>query len=346
VGKKTRPVPRRAPRQDARARLDRPRALVLSAGLVAGAALVAAAALALGRDGASRPDDPAAPAGLAADPGPVHVHGLGVDPADGALLIATHTGTYRLSPGEDRARRIGESRQDTMGFTVAGPGTFLGSGHPDPQQAVELGLPPHLGLIESRDGGRTWRNVSLLGQADFHVLRVAAPRVYGYDASHDRLLVSRDRGRTWRESVRPAPLADLVVDPADGRRVVASGRGGVYASADEGATWRRVAPHLGLLAWPAPRRLYLVDADGAVLRARDGTAWQRVGSVGAAPAAFLAHGPTELYVALHDGTILRSTEGGRTWSVRSRPGADARAPPARRAPRACAPAGSSARRTR
>ena len=28
----------------------------------------------------------------AADPGPVHVHGLGVNPADGALFIATHTG--------------------------------------------------------------------------------------------------------------------------------------------------------------------------------------------------------------------------------------------------------------
>ncbi len=29
------------------------------------------------------------------DSGPVHVHGLGVDPADGALFIATHTGLWR-----------------------------------------------------------------------------------------------------------------------------------------------------------------------------------------------------------------------------------------------------------
>jgi hypothetical protein len=28
----------------------------------------------------------------AADPGPVHVHGLGINPADEALFIATHTG--------------------------------------------------------------------------------------------------------------------------------------------------------------------------------------------------------------------------------------------------------------
>jgi hypothetical protein len=35
----------------------------------------------------------------AADPGPVHVHGLGVNPADGALFIATHTGLYRVDAG-------------------------------------------------------------------------------------------------------------------------------------------------------------------------------------------------------------------------------------------------------
>jgi hypothetical protein len=34
-----------------------------------------------------------------ADPGPVHVHGLGINPADDALFIATHTGLYRVDEG-------------------------------------------------------------------------------------------------------------------------------------------------------------------------------------------------------------------------------------------------------
>jgi hypothetical protein len=52
------------------------------------------------------------------DPGPVHVHGLGVNPRDGALFIATHTGLFRAAPEERRARRVAGRSQDTLGFTV------------------------------------------------------------------------------------------------------------------------------------------------------------------------------------------------------------------------------------
>jgi hypothetical protein len=33
------------------------------------------------------------------DPGPIHVHGLGINPKDGALLVATHTGLFRAPEG-------------------------------------------------------------------------------------------------------------------------------------------------------------------------------------------------------------------------------------------------------
>jgi hypothetical protein len=124
----------------------------------------------------------------AADPGPAHVHGLGVNPADGALFIATHTGLYRVDEADQRAKRVGERFQDTMGFTIVGPNRFLGSGHPDINEAREKNLPSLLGLIESIDSGETWQPISLLGEADFHVLRFAGERVYGDDSSNDRLL--------------------------------------------------------------------------------------------------------------------------------------------------------------
>ena len=66
-----------------------------------------------------------------ADPGPVHVHGLGVNPADEALFIATHSGLYRLDNAAGKPARVADRRQDTMGFTVVGPDRFLGSWHPD-----------------------------------------------------------------------------------------------------------------------------------------------------------------------------------------------------------------------
>jgi hypothetical protein len=124
-------------------------------------------------------------------PGPTHVHGLGVDPRDGALFLATHSGLFRSAEGERAANRVGDSFQDTMGFTVIGPGRFLGSGHPDAQSDQ----PPLLGLVESSDSGRSWRSVALAGEADFHVLRTAGSTVVGYDAANDRLLRLTREGR-------------------------------------------------------------------------------------------------------------------------------------------------------
>jgi hypothetical protein len=258
------------------------------------------------------------------DPGPVHVHGLGVNPTDDALFIATHTGLFRVGPEATTAERVGERAQDTMGFTITGPDRFLGSGHPDINEAREKGLPPLLGLIESRDAGRTWRPISLTGEADFHVLRFARNRVYGYDASNDRLLASADGGRTWEELDKPGPIIDLAAAADAPNHLLATSSGalpdGLYESRDGGRMWHRVTGAIGLLAWPAVDRLYLVTPDGQVFRSRDGgRRLEPRGDIGGEPAALLGHGPEDLYAALHDGTIKRSTDGGATWTVRSKP---------------------------
>ena len=71
------------------------------------------------------------------DPGPIHVHGLGINPADRSLFIATHTGMYRARRGQQEAKRVTNRYQDTQGFTIVGPNRFLGSGHPDINEARE-----------------------------------------------------------------------------------------------------------------------------------------------------------------------------------------------------------------
>jgi hypothetical protein len=169
---------------------------------------------------------------------PVHVHGLGLDPADDSLLIATHTGLFRVAEGQRVATRVSESGQDTMGFTVVGPNRFLGSGHPDVHEMRERNLPPRLGLIESTDAGETWVPISLLGEADFHVLDAAGTRVYGFDATNARLLVSRDGGAKWSKHALPRgePLIDLAVAPDDGRHIVATTETGLFESRNEGRT--------------------------------------------------------------------------------------------------------------
>jgi len=237
------------------------------------------------------------------------VHGLGVDPTDGALYVATHTGMWRVVRGERRPEPVGDSRQDTMGFTIAGPGHFLGSGHPD-----DFNQPPLLGLIESFDSGATWQPISLLGAADFHVLRAVGKRIYGYDVSHARLMVSRDGGKTWAERNPETPVFDLVPDPSSPDRLLAATEAGLLASANAGETWNKVGPAVGLLGWPARNRLYLITGDGDVLLSTNrGRAWSHVGAIGGQPTAFLAQTSPELYAAIHGGGIVRSGDSGRSW---------------------------------
>jgi photosystem II stability/assembly factor-like uncharacterized protein len=249
---------------------------------------------------------------------------LGINPSDGALFIATHSGLYRVGEGEQSAERVGERLQDTMGFTVIGPDRFLGSGHPDLREARDMGLPPHLGLIESIDAGESWDPVSLLGEADFHVLRQAGERIYGYDSSNDRLLASRDQGRSWVSLERPGPIVDLAVAPGGPERIVIASAGGaeegLLESRDGGRRWTRIGEAVGLLVWPAPDQLFLLTGEGRVLVSTDGgRRFEPRGTIGGEPAALVASGQRQLYVALHDGTIKTSNDGGNTWTVRSTP---------------------------
>jgi hypothetical protein len=263
-------------------------------------------------------DENGAPAVPISDPGPIHVHGLGVNPRDGALFIATHTGLFRAGAGESKASRVGDRYQDTMGFTVVGPDRFLGSGHPDGRTAD----PPFLGLIESDDAGRTWEPVSLRGDADFHVLEASGDVIYGfgsdYDSRRNQFLVSTDGGKTWDEREVPEPLISLAVHPREPRRLIAAGERGLYESPDGARRWVPLGGEPALVDWQTPGQLALVTMRGTAMTSRDGRTWTPGGSIGGQPAAFEAE-QDGLYVALHDGTVKRSTDAGRSWTVRSRP---------------------------
>ena len=294
---------------------SRRRRIAIGAG---GAAVAAAVAVAIvlvagggdGDDGAG--DEPVSPSAQAAQP-IADVHGVGVDPRDGALYIATHSGLFRSPEGTDTAVRVDAPEQDLMGFSVAGPGRFIASGHPGPGQD----LPPALGLIESRDGGQTWRSLSLQGEADFHVLRAAGQTAYGYDG---RLMVTGDGGRSWDELTAPGEIVDLAPSPADPQRVLAATGDGLRVSQDGGRSWKPGnLPGPALLAWAKPRSLFAVDGEGTVYAARDPDGeWQTVGAVQGPSAAFAADRDGNLYFARPDGSVDASADGGQTWAPRSR----------------------------
>jgi hypothetical protein len=245
------------------------------------------------------------------DPGVAHVHGLGVDPEDKTLYAATHFGVFRI-PRQGEPSRIADRFQDTMGFTVVGPRHFLGSGHPDPIE----GKPASLGLIESTDGGETWRDLSLSGQADFHSLQAAHGQVYGYNSSSGRLMVSRDK-TTWDERAE-LPMADFAVSPASPDVLIATTENGPATSTDGGRTFTVIngAPPLFFVSWPRPAALYGITTSGAVMRSSDeGQTWQQEGSLDGRPAALTATDATTVYAATDNG-IYQSTDAGKTFTQR------------------------------
>jgi hypothetical protein len=168
------------------------------------AALLALAAVALGSPAVASSSDFA------------HVHGLGFDAADGALLLGTHDGLYRLGPQDSSPRKVGTVSYDLMGLAVIGPRSYVASGHPDGAAARRDGLPSNLGLIRTDDGGRRWRPVSLLGGADFHLLRARGSRVFAYDVTRRRLLASANAGRTWKPRAIPSGVVDFALGPGVG----------------------------------------------------------------------------------------------------------------------------------
>lgn len=272
--------------------------------------------LLVGCSGEERDQSRVRPGRVDTDPGVVHVHGLGVNPKDGALFAATHTGLFRL-PDSGKAERIADRWQDTMGFTVVGPDHFLGSGHPDMADYRAGRLPSLLGLIESRDAGRTWQPLSLLGQADFHALRAVHGRAYGYDSTGSAFMVSSD-GTTWEMRSKLAML-DFVVSPADPNLIVATTPAGVQRSRDGGRSWEALsAPALTFLSWQPDTAIWAVTERGVLFVSVDaGGGWQQVGAIQGKPNAFLAAGE-RLYVSVHEGGIFVSVDGGKTWRLRYR----------------------------
>ena len=208
-----------------------------------------------------------------------HVHAVGRDPGDGALLLATHEGLFRYGPAGPT--KVGPTI-DLMGFTVAAANHYYASGHP----GAGTDLPQPVGLVESRDGGRSWEVLSRGGVSDFHALARVGATVVGFDGQVRR---TRD-GRSWTAASVPAPPRALAADPG-GRQLLATTERGLLASTDQGGTWAAVkdAPLLLLVSWADAHTVVGVAPDGAVAISRDAAkTWRTTGRTEPAPQALSA----------------------------------------------------------
>lgn len=127
-----------------------------------------------------------------------------------------------------------------------------------------------------------------------------------------------ERGRKLEDVDSPEALLDFAIDPKNPRHLLASGGAVIYESRNGGQTWKAVANGLaGHLAWPTPGRAYLADLNGSFFSApKAGGPWRPRGVLSGPAAALLAVDERTLFAALHDGTIVRSGDGGASWTVR------------------------------
>lgn len=131
-----------------------------------------------------------------------HIHNIKVDGS--RILLGTHEGLY-LYEGPNKMKKLGTENFDVMGLAVSNDKIYA-SGHPNTGSK----LPAPVGLISSKDSGKSWSQISLQGKVDFHMLEVSGKEIYGADSQSGNLMYSSDGGKKW-VSLGAAKYQDIAI---------------------------------------------------------------------------------------------------------------------------------------
>lgn len=223
-----------------------------------------------------------------------------------------------------------------MGFSVAKNAIYT-SGHPAPGSPLRNPL----GLIKSTDGGKTWRQLSLYGEADFHDIAVGHQTNVVYVISGGAnsqmpeagIYYTRDEGKTWKPSELGgiiSPITGIAAHPSDPRTVAVSTFGGLYLSRDFGKQFRRLSPEQAVTAvsfeLDAKHLLFASEGESALVRvALDGRSNQtlKLPALGSDIVTYIARSPAnqkELAIATRRKNVFLSPDSGKSWKQIAREG--------------------------
>ena len=191
----------------------------------------------------------------------------------------------------------------------------------DPLDPQHLYFGHHGGLLETRDGGRTWQATGLRGADAMNV----APPSEGFlqIAGHEVYKETTDGGRTWQDVPNNLPGLDLhafVTDPADPSRAWTFAVGfGLFETVDRGRTWELRQPGNwgALTAFSEAGRTVLAGVGSSGLGRSDdgGRTWTPLAQPGGQVISLASSSDgTTLYAGTAEG-LSRSTDGGRSWSA-------------------------------
>ena len=266
-----------------------------------------------------------------------HVHGLSYS-ADGArLMVPSHHG-LAVYDGSKWSKAAGP-QHDYMGFSGTRDALYS-SGHPAPGS----GLTNPFGLIKSIDGGKTWKNLGLEGESDFHLLATSYGTNAVYVVNHGAnsrmnqpgIYSTTNDGLRWTLAAArglSTALKSLAVHPNDAKLVAAGAEDGLYLSHDAAGQFERIFSGAQVLAETFDldgRHLWFSTYAGkaSLMRvALDPGAKTETLSIPALTedaVAYIAQNParrSELAIATFKRSVFVSKDGGRSWIAIAHEGA-------------------------
>ena len=257
-----------------------------------------------------------------------HVHGLAYSADGKKLMVPSHDGlavfergTWSKAPGPPH---------DYMGFSATGRNLYS-SGHPAP----DSGMVNPFGLIRSRDGGKTWQNLGLHGESDFHLLATSwnSNAIYVWNHGPNSrmrqagLHYTLNDGFAWKMAqalgVEGKPTA-LAVHPDDPALVAIATSNGVFESVDAGKSFTRIAGAQGTAVFYDLDGQHLwygiFDGGARLARARlrlGPMAWITLPRLENDAVAYVAQNPAsrlEYAVATFGRSVFVSKDAARSWS--------------------------------
>jgi photosystem II stability/assembly factor-like uncharacterized protein len=173
------------------------------------------------------------------------VHTYDVETQQPGYLAATNTGLYRtLDPNKGWQK---------LSYGSFDPRTTCISTNLKAPETIWVGT-PSLGILVSRDSGKTWRQVDgVPNNVPVNTIVQDPNRPdYLYVGTKQALFMSHDGGATWTRRGGNLPFGDftsILVNPRNGDEIFAGNAyqvsevgGGVFRSTNGGVTWARIDP--------------------------------------------------------------------------------------------------------
>lgn len=245
---------------------------------------------------------------------------IAVDQSDPShLFLATRSGLYRAAP-DGSAVRVSLSANV---FWNLAP-------HPRLSNVLyALGIPEsgrNLGIIVSRDSGRTWRQLGERDGKPFLFRRIEVSKadpstIYGVGSD---VRVSKDGGATWvRAGSTPDWPYDIAASSLDPDTVFVATFDGLHVSSDGGRSWRDASADLcrqpvTVVETSSDGVVYAFSTCDGLLKGSERTGeWVAVNSqFGGCVIQHLAIDPVNsdtIYAVVRCNRVLVSNDAGRTW---------------------------------